>query len=86
MTVKQWNERSQMSFLHHDAENLLEQSLVSNLVSASIPKASSPRALPTSPTSVASLVAAFIVSERGIEADPAKVKAIVSLCRHPAKG
>lgn len=25
---------------------------------------------------------AFIVSERGIEADPAKVKAIVNLCRH----
>lgn len=23
MTVKQWNERSQMSFLHHDAENRL---------------------------------------------------------------
>lgn len=25
---------------------------------------------------------AFIVSERGIEADPAKVKAVVNLCRH----
>lgn len=23
MTDKQWNERSQMSFLHHDAENRL---------------------------------------------------------------